>query len=154
MPLGESESTCGRSSRGYPPGADVPWQAVYAVRAEYERLIPTTIRVYYESYVSGAKWKDRPKTIQDSRAGTPRNVRERVTGIKWRSFGGKRAVGRGTLRQDYCRVNDTCPQNGKRVRLVASKPGYCKDSDKFEYLQLDIYIGKIAWSGHKIECSA
>lgn len=144
---------CDPALTGYPPGADVPWKAVYDVRAEYKRRIPTTIRVFYESYIHGAKWKDRPKTIQDSRAGTPRKVRQRVTRIKWKSFGGKKAVGQGTLRQDYCRGNDNCPQNGKHVRLVASKPRYCKDSDKFEYLKLDIYIGKINWFGSRIECS-
>jgi len=144
---------CDPALTGYPPGADVPWKATYDVRAEYQRLIPTTIRIYFESYVFGAKWKDRPKTIQDSRAGTPRNVRQRYTGIKWSSFGGKKAVGKGKLRQDYCRRGDNCPQNGKRVRLVASKPRFCKDSGKFEYLKLDVYIGKMNWFSNRIECS-
>ena len=30
---------------------------------------------------------------------------------------------------------ENCPDNGRRVKLVASKPGYCKDSGKIEYLQ-------------------
>lgn len=144
---------CDPALAGYPPGEDVPWQASHDFRAEYSRRIATTMRIYYESYTFGAKWKMRPKTIQDTRAGTPRNVRERVTNIKWKSFGGKQAIGFGKLRQDYCRKNDKCPQNGKRVKLVASKPGYCKDSDKFEYLKLNRYIGGRLWSGSKIECS-
>lgn len=144
---------CDPALTGYPPGEDVPWQAQHDFRAEYERRIATTLRVYYESYEIGAKWKMRPKTIQDSRKGTPRSVRQRVTNIKWKSFGGKKATGFGKLRQDFCKKSDNCPDNGKRVRLVASKPDYCKDSGQFEYLKLNLYRGKQLMSGAQITCA-
>jgi hypothetical protein len=134
-----------------PRGATVNWTVSYDFRAEYKRRVQSTLRVYYESYVFGAKWKKRPKTIHDARAGAAPG--ERVTGIKWKRFGGKKAIGYGKLRQDYCRPGDNCPQNGKRIRLVASKPRYCKDSDRIEYLRLRGFVGKIDWFGGIIECS-
>jgi hypothetical protein len=150
--LADGPTICDPAQTGYPPGETVYWTASYDFRAEYTRRVQATIRVYYESYIHGAKWKMRPKTIHDSRAGAAPG--QRVTGIKWKRFGGRKAIGYGTLRQDYCRPRDNCPQNGKRIRLVASKPDYCKDSDRIEYLRLAGSIGKIEWFGGIITCSA
>ena len=68
------------------------------------------------------------------------------------SAAGRRS-GTGTLRLDYCRPSDNCPTNGKRVKLVASKPDYCADSGKIEYLRLSVYLGKIEQSGLFITCT-
>ena len=149
--LADGPTICDPAQTGYPPGETVYWTARYDLRAEYERRVQATMRVYYESYIHGAKWRMRPKTIHDSRAGAAPG--QRVTGIKWKRFGGRKAIGYGRLRQDYCRPDDNCPQNGKRIRLVASKPDYCKDSDRIEYLRLAGYIGKIEWFGGIITCS-
>ena len=74
-------------------------------------------------------------------------------GIRWTTFGGRTAIGTGTLRLDYCRPGDNCPTNGKRTRLVASKPDYCTDSGKIEYLRLSVYLGKIEVSQLAITCT-
>jgi len=147
----DGPSICDPDRTGVPAGEPVHWKATYPIRAEYRRRVQTTMRVFYESYLFGAKWKLRPKTIRDSRRGGPPG--ERVTGIRWKRFGGKTAVGSGRLRQDYCRRGDNCPQNGKRVRLVASKAAYCKDSDKIEYLRLRFYIGGMLKTDIPIKCS-
>ncbi len=76
-----------------------------------------------------------------------------MTGIRWKRFGGKKAVGKGTLRLDYCRPGENCPDNGKRIRLVASRPGYCTDSGKIECLRLTRYIGGRGLFGNSIRCS-
>ncbi len=68
-------------------------------------------------------------------------------------FGGTTATGFGTLRLDYCGPGDNCPTNGKRIRVVASKPSYCKDSGKIEYLRLAGFIGKLEHFGGIISCS-
>ena len=149
--VADGATICDPAQTGYPPGATVYWTARYDLRAEYERRVQATLRVYYESYMHGAKWRMRPKTIHDSRAGLANG--QRVTGIKWKRFGGRKAIGYGRLRQDFCRPDDNCPQNGKRIRLVASKPDYCKDSDRIEYLRLAGYIGRIEWFGGIITCS-
>lgn len=151
--LADGPSICDPALNGYPPGEPVAWTADYDFRAEYTRRVQTTMRVYFESYEFGAKFKTRPKTISDSRAGTPRSVRSRVTGIKWKTFGGKTAIGFGRQRLDYCRRGEYCPGNGKRVRLVASKPDYCKDTGKFEYLKLNIYVSGRLDRGLLITCS-
>lgn len=151
--LADGPSICDPAFTGLPPGEPVAWTAEYGFGAEYTQRVQTTMRVYFESYEYGAKWKIRPKTIYESRAGTPRSARSRVTGIKWKQFGGKKAIGFGRQRLDYCRRGENCPGNGKRVRLVASKPDYCKDTGKIEYLELNIYVGKRLDRGLRITCS-
>lgn len=149
--LADAPSICDPTQTGVPPGEPVNWTAVYDIRAEYKRRVQATIRVFYESYIHGARWKSRPTTISDTRRGM--GFGARATGIRWTSFGGTTARGSGTLRLDYCRRGDNCPTNGKRIRLVASKPGYCKDSGKIEYLRLAGYIGKLELFGGIITCS-
>lgn len=126
------------------------WAAEYDVRVEYTRRIQATMRIYYESYLTGAKWRMRPATIRDTRAGAPPG--DRIARIKWKRFGGKTAEGTGILHLDYCRRNDNCPFDGKRVRLVARNAGLCRDSGKVEYVDLAVYIGKIQWSGMHLQC--
>jgi hypothetical protein len=149
--VADGPSICDPAETGVPAGEPVNWRADYDVRAVYKRRVQATIRVFYESYSFGAKWKLRPKTIRDSRAGAPPGAR--VTGIKWKRFGGKTAVGWGRLRLDDCPRGGNCPGNGKRVRLVASKPDYCKDSGKIEYLKLAWDAGKLYQVRSFITCS-
>jgi hypothetical protein len=130
-----------------PPAA---WYADYDVRVEYTRRIQATMRIYYESYLTGAKWRMRPATIRDTRAGAPPG--DRISGIRWKRFGGKTAEGVGILHLDYCRRGDNCPFDGKRVRLVARNAGLCRDSGKVEYVDLAVYVGKIQWSGMHLQC--
>lgn len=150
--LADGPLICDPSQTGYAPGEPVHWKADYKFEANYSRRIPTVIRAYFEGYVSGAKWKTRPKTLQDSRKGTPSTVRSRYVNLRWKSFGGKKAVATGKAKLDYCRSGDACPDNNAPARLVATKPGYCKDSGKFEYLDLKIYIRGRLSSGIPIEC--
>ena len=117
--LADGPPICDPAQTGYPPDEPSTGRPPYDFRAEYTRRVQATIRVYYESYIFGAKWRMRPKTIHDSRAGAAPG--ERVTGIRWKRFGGRKAIGYGRLRQDYCRAGDNCPQNGKRIRLVAEQ---------------------------------
>jgi hypothetical protein len=144
---------CDPEQTGVPAGDPVYWQSDYHFEADYSRRIPTVIRVYYESYLSGAKWKTRPKTIQDSRKGSPSRVRSRYVNLKWKSFGGKTAIATGRSKLGYCRAGDPCPDNNAPTRLVASKPRYCKDSGQFEYLYLNVYIRGHFSSGIPITCS-
>jgi hypothetical protein len=148
--VADGPDVCDPARNGSAQGEPVSWTANYRVRAEYRRRVQSTIRIFYESYVFGAKWKVRPKVVQDTRRGGA--LSERFTGIRWKRFGGKVATGSGRLRQTYCRRGDRCPDNGRRIRLVASKPGYCKDSGKIEYLKLDTYLGGRGHSGMRIRC--
>jgi hypothetical protein len=144
---------CDPERTGVAAGQPVNWHSDYDFEANYSRRIPTVIRVYYESYLSGAKWKTKPKTIQDSRKGAPKSARERYVKLKWKSFGGAKAVATGIAKLDYCRPSDNCPDNNARVRLVASKPRYCRDSGQFEYLNLNVYIHGRFSRGTPIDCS-
>lgn len=76
-----------------------------------------------------------------------------MTGIRWKRFGGRKRSARARSPLDYCRPGENCPDNGKRIRLVASKPGYCTDSGKIEYLRLTGYIGGSGLFGNSIRCS-
>jgi hypothetical protein len=142
---------CDPAQTGVPPGEPVHWQAVYDVQVEHTRRVQATLRIYYESYLHGAKWKLRPRTVQDTRRGSLKNAR--LTGIRWKRFGGKTAVGYGTLRLAYCRRGDPCPGNGERIRVVASKPGFCRASGKIEYLRLAGSYRRLAQIGGQLDCS-
>jgi hypothetical protein len=144
---------CDPAQTGVAPGEPVYWRSTYEFEANYSRRVANVIRVYYESYLSGAKWKTKPKTIQDSRKGTPKRARERYVNLKWKSFGGKKAIATGIAKLGYCRRGDNCPDNNARVRLVASKPDYCGDSGQFEYLNLNVYIHGHLTRGMPINCS-
>lgn len=149
--LADGPSICDPAETGLPPGEPVAWEADYDVRIAYTRRVQTKIRIYFESYTFGAKWKLRPKAIRDTRAGAP-PTGARVTGIRWKRFGGRKAVGSGRLRLDYCRPNDNCPDNNKRIRLVARKADYCQASGKIEYQRLSGYIGKLDVFGGVLSC--
>jgi hypothetical protein len=150
--VADGPKICDPTQTGYLPGEPVPWQASYKLEADYSRRIPTVIRTYYDSYVNGAKWKTKPKTIQDSRKGTPRGVRARYVNLKWSSFGGKKAIATGKAKLGYCRAGDSCPDNNAPALLVATKPRFCKNSGQFEYRNLNIYIRGRLSAGIPIVC--
>lgn len=129
----DGPAICDPALTGIDPGQPVNWDVDYNFRAEYKRRAQVEIRQYFEAYESGT-WKIAPKTMYDSRKGTKRAFRTRITGIHWSQFGGKKAVGSGKLRLDYC-GSAKCPGNNKKTKLIADKPGYCKSSGKFEYKQ-------------------
>ena len=149
--LADGPNICDPAETGVPAGEPVNWNADYDVRVLHKRRVQVTLRIFYESYTFGAKWKLRPKTVRDSRAGAPPGAR--VTGIRWKRFGGKKAVGSGRLRLDYCRRGDNCPDDGRRIRLVASKAGYCKATGKIEYQRLAGYLGKLDQFGGVLSCT-
>lgn len=152
--LADGPSICDPAMTDIPPGQPVPWTAKYDLRAEYSRRVQSTIRVHYESYIAkGTRWQARPRVIQDSRAGAPRDQRARFTGIAWTRFGGRKAVGHGTWRQDWCPPGGNCPGDGGPIRLIASTPGYCRDSGRIEYLQLAGYVGRRHWFTLVLRCS-
>jgi hypothetical protein len=151
--LADGPLICDPAQTGVPPGQPVNWNSQYKFEADYSRRVATVIRVYYESYLSGAKWKTRPKTIQDSRKGTPRSFRERYVHLKWKSFGGKKAIATGIAKLDYCPAGGNCPENNGKARLVATKPRYCIESGKFEYLNLDVYINGRFSRGTPLRCT-
>jgi hypothetical protein len=93
--LADGPSICDPSRTGVPPGEPVDWMAGYVVHIEHKRRVQATMRVFYESYISGAKWKLRPGTIRDTRAGGPPGIR--VTGKRIRLVGRK---------PDYCKDSD------------------------------------------------
>lgn len=150
--LADGPTICDPSLTGVPPGEPVHWIADYDFRAEYDRRVQAPIRIYFESYTIGAKWKIRPRTIYDSRAGTPRSQRTRFSGIKWQRFGGKKAIGFGRQHFGWCRKGELCPGNNKRVRLTATKPGFCLASGRVEYQKLDIKYGGRTVQGMLLDC--
>lgn len=150
--LADGPTVCDPSLTGVPPGEPVNWIADYGFIAEYDRRAQAPMRIFFDSYRIGAKWQIRPRTIYDSRAGTPRSQRTRFSGIKWQRFGGKKAVGFGRQHFGWCRKGERCPGNHKRVRLTATKPGYCLASGQVEYQKLDIWYGGRSVQGMLINC--
>ena len=140
--LADGPRICNPAQTGDEP---VKWAARYDLRAEYKRRVQATIRVFYESYLIGARWQLRPTTISDGRRGAA--TRRALHGhplVEVRRHDGDRhrhaATGLLPPRRQL-------PHEREAIRLVASKPDYCADSGKIEYLRLSIYLGKIEQSG-------
>jgi hypothetical protein len=65
-----------------------------------------------------------------------------VVHIKWKSFGGRKAVGVGRMKfrkSDHCNPK-TCPENNRRFRVTLSTPSFCGDlaDGKLQY-------GSMSW---------
>lgn len=132
--LGDGPNICDPAKTGEPVD-QVQWMAKYTVRSDRTRRVVVPLRVNLAR--SGTKTRIRPKTVWNGDG--PTGVR--FTGLKWKRFGSKKATGIGRLRLDYCKRGDNCPENGKRIKLVASNAGLCQFSGNIEYRKVTGYVG-------------
>lgn len=113
----------------------VRWSATYVVRALYSRRVRVPLRT--DALAGrGSAVRLHPATVKSGTGPTG----ESYVGLRWSRFGGRKAVGIGTLRQNYCRAGDACPDNGRPIRLVASDPGYCPLTKRIEYREVTGYL--------------
>jgi hypothetical protein len=105
---------------GVPP-AQRPWSGTFSSRITFRERVSAR-------YWSGRqpKLKTRPRTAAIHFVASVRKIR-------WRTFGGRKAVGFGRLRADSppgltC-TRRTCPGHGQRFKVVLSRPSRCADWD-------------------------
>lgn len=146
--IGEPES-CDPELNDSPPGTPIPWGVSVRVIGTYAQRVAVCLRPYFDPY-SYKKCKNRPKRVYTGIEGIEKGFRQYYYGIRWKSFGGKSAVGRGKLKQE-CTSPGRC-ERPRKVRIVADKSKYCGSSKSVEYTRLTSYSGGKLWFRQRKVC--
>ncbi len=122
--VGEGAEICDQDADTDIPPAEREWSGGYDYTIAFRQRV--SVRYWGGSEVRRTKPKARPKKV------TMPFVAH-VLKIRWRSFGGRTAVGHGRARSlslpgIRCDAQ-TCPGNGGRVKVVLSRPRRCGDID-------------------------
>jgi hypothetical protein len=125
--VGDGPEACDPDPDGEPP-ATRPWSATYKVSADYRRRLQTVIRTNFTA--QRPKFRLAPRTVYTDRVG---RTYGKVVGIKWKRFGSKQATGSGVYKERPAGFD-----HNKRVKVIASRAGYCRDSGKFEYREFTV----------------
>ncbi len=133
----------------HPPGSPaLPWLAVVKATGTYDRRVTACLRPYFDKY-SSKKCKIRPRKVFTGIEGIERGFRQFYSGIKWKSFGGTKATGKGKLKED-CLAGRCSP--ARKVKLVADKSKYCVSSRSVEYTRLTSFSGGKLWFRQRNVC--
>lgn len=141
---------CDPTINGDPPGTPVPWSVRIRTFGTYGRRVGVCLRPYFDKF-SSKKCKERPKKVFTGIEGIERGFREYYYGIRWKSFGGTKASGRGKLKQECPAGAGGCPKP-KRVRIVADRSKYCGATKSVEYTRLTSYSGGKLWFRQRNVC--
>ena len=122
--VGEGAEICDPDSDAGIPPAEREWSGAYDYAIAFRQRV--TVRYWGGSELRRSKPKARPKKVTMP-------LVAHVLKIRWRSFGGRTAVGHGRARSLYppgikCDAQ-TCPGNGGRVKVVLTRPRRCGDID-------------------------
>ena len=128
--VGDGSRICDPAADPEPPGMR-PWFGAYDYDIAFRERVSAR-------YWSGAdnKLRLRPRSVTIRFVATVRKIR-------WRSFGGRKAVGFGRLVADsppgFTCTRRTCPGHGERFKVVLSRPSRCADNDEA------VWYGRIAF---------
>ena len=127
--VGDGPDICDPAADPEPP-AMRPWTGVYDYAVAFRERVSSR-------YVSLAgKLKTRPRSVAIRFIATVRKIR-------WRSFGGRKAVGFGRMAVDeppgFTCTRSKCPGHGERFKVVLSRPSRCAD------LGEAVWYGKVAF---------
>lgn len=127
--VGDGPVICDPAEDPAVPPAERPWSARYRYDIRFRERV--TVR-----YWAGAEARRRMKpAVRPGKVTMP--LVAQVVGIRWRSFGGRKAIGRGRARSlappgIRCDAQ-TCPGDGRPVKVVLSRPRRCADIDGAVY---------------------
>jgi hypothetical protein len=128
--VGDGPLVCDPAADPEPPSTR-PWSGVY----DYEIAFRERVSARYWSG-AGKKLKTRPRSVTIRFVGTVRKIR-------WRSFGGRQAVGFGRMVLDsppgFTCTRRTCPGHGERLKVVLSRPSRCLDNGEA------VWYGRVAF---------
>lgn len=121
---GEGAVICDPAADPDIPPAEREWSGGYDYTIAFRQRV--SVRYWGGSELRRSKPKARPKKVTMP-------LVAHVLKIRWRSFGGRTAVGHGRARSLYppgikCDAQ-TCPGNGGRVKVVLTRPRRCGDID-------------------------
>jgi len=139
--VGDGPEACDPDAEAEPP-ATRQWSATYKVTADYRRRLRTVIRTNFTAH--RPKFRLSPRTVYTDRVG---RTYGKVVRIKWKRFGSKRGTGSGVYKERPAGFD-----HNKRVTVVASRTGYCRDSGKFEYREFTVRTRSHIVSGAPAFC--
>lgn len=140
---------CDPLINGYEPGTVVPWSVFVTAAGTYDRRVAACLRPYFDVY-SSVKCKTRPRKVYTGIEGIERGFRQYYYGIRWKSFGGSKASGKGKLKQE-CAGGGVCPP-AKKVKIVADMSKFCGATKSVEYTRLTSYSGGKLWFRQRNVC--
>jgi hypothetical protein len=107
-----------------------PWSGLY----DYDIAFRERVSARYWSL--GGKLKTRPRSVTMRYIATVRKIR-------WRRFGGRKAVGFGRMVVDeppgFTCTRSNCPGHGERFKVVLSRPSRCADNREA------VWYGRVAF---------
>ena len=116
--VGDGPPVCDPAEDSTPPDMR-PWSGVY----DYDIAFRERVSARYSSGAS-RKLRTRPRSVTIRFVATVRKIR-------WRRFGGRKAVGFGRMVVDsppgFTCTRRTCPGHGERFKVVLSRPSRCAD---------------------------
>lgn len=127
--VGDGSVICDPAKDPVPPSMR-PWSGVY----DYDIRFRERVRARFLS--SAGKLKTRPRSVAMRFIATVRKIR-------WRTFGGRKAVGFGRMVVDsppgFTCTRRTCPGHGKRFKVMLSRPSRCADTAEA------VWYGRVAF---------
>ena len=126
--VGEGPLICDPAEDPDVPPAERRWSGGYDYEIAFRQRV--TVRYWAGADLRRSKPKARPRKVTMP-------LVAHVVKIRWRSFGGRKAVGYGRARSlappgIRCDAQ-TYPGNGRRVRVVLTRPRRCGDIDDAVY---------------------
>jgi hypothetical protein len=116
--VADSQEICDPNASSIPP-AQRPWSAGFAFEVAFKRLETVAVR---------SDWNGRGFLVRPRVVGFNSTIAPTVRNMRWKVFGGRKAVGYGTFRFPPGSFPSParCPPEGQRVRVELSRPGYCR----------------------------
>jgi hypothetical protein len=125
--VGDRE-TCDPAAGDTPPDQRA-WNDTYAYVVDYRTRVTV-------AYLRSGRLRVRPSKVTIGEGATTCCW---VSPIRWRSFGGRTAVGYGRFHASGVPKGARCLECGRRYEVVLSRPSRCAD------LGEDVYYGKVAF---------
>jgi hypothetical protein len=150
--VGAGADICDPAADPTPPGTR-PWTAEY----DYDIAFRERVSARFRSSASN-KLKVRPRSVTMQFIATVRKIR-------WRRFGGRKAIGFGRMVVDsppgFTCTRRRCPGHGERFKVVLSRPSRCVDfGEAVWYARIGFFTTKRImripkgghWSSVKLDC--
>jgi hypothetical protein len=131
--VADGAELCGPKPDYVEPPAEREWAGSFPLYLRESLKLRTRYRV--ERHIKDIKTVSKPSKIKLPGLGT-------ISRIRWKSFGGRTAVGTGRLKfpaRDHCNPRKCLGHNG-RFRITLTKPSFCRDIGPTA-----IQYGKMRW---------
>ncbi len=118
--VADGPETCGPKPDHVEPPSEREWAGSFPLYLRESLQLRTRYRVYFQ--IKEVKTVSKPSKIMLGGLGT-------ISRIRWKSFGGRKAVGTGRLkfpRRDRCNPRK-CPGHNGKFRITLTKPEFCAD---------------------------